>query len=124
MQSRCYYCQVLVKLENSRHIFEKYTNNKTDWSRIVPCGRADRHGELIVVFHSFANAPNTVSTALRQFGQGSPSSIHTVLFLKQHLGYYSPSTCRSTNLPIPYRSFITFPCPTQRPQSHQTHNAW
>jgi len=41
-----YSCQILIKLEFSKHIFEKYSNikyheNLTNESRVVPCGRTD-----------------------------------------------------------------------------------
>jgi len=50
MQSRCYYSQILLKLDISRQIFEKYTNIKSHSSRVDPYGRTDRHGELTVAF--------------------------------------------------------------------------
>jgi len=48
MLSSCYSCQVLIKLEFSRQIFEKYSNinfheNLSSRRRVVPCGRTDRH---------------------------------------------------------------------------------
>jgi hypothetical protein len=52
---------VLIRLEFSRHIFEKYRNiklreNLSIGSRIVPCGQTDMMS-LIVAFRNFANAP-------------------------------------------------------------------
>jgi len=46
MLSSCYSCQVLIKLEFSRQIFEKYSNiNFHEYlsiiRRVVPCGRTD-----------------------------------------------------------------------------------
>jgi hypothetical protein len=54
-----------LKLEFSRHIFEKYSNIRFHWnlssgSRVVSCGRTDRRTDitkLIVAFRNFANAP-------------------------------------------------------------------
>ena len=47
MQSTRSACQILMKLEFSRHIFEKYSNIKfhenPSSGRVVPCGRTDRH---------------------------------------------------------------------------------
>jgi len=58
-----------MKLEFSRHFFEKYPNTKfhenpSSGSRVVPCGWADGRidgqtemTKLIVAFRNFANAP-------------------------------------------------------------------
>jgi hypothetical protein len=60
------YCrQILMKLEFSRHIFEKSTNikfhgNPPSGSGVVSCGRTDRRKDmtkLIVAFRNFVNAP-------------------------------------------------------------------
>ena len=45
-----YLCQILLELEFSRQIFEKYSNDKfhenpSSGSRVVRCGRTDRHDE-------------------------------------------------------------------------------
>jgi hypothetical protein len=68
MWSARYFCPVLMKLEFSRQIFEKYSNmkfheNPSSGSRVVPCGRADgqmwrSQWSLFVTFRNFANAPN------------------------------------------------------------------
>jgi hypothetical protein len=64
MYSTRYSCQILIKLEFSRQIFEKYPNikfhkNPSSWSRVVPCGRTDKHmTKLKVTFRNFANPPN------------------------------------------------------------------
>jgi len=47
MESTRYSRQILVKLEFSRQVFEKYSSikfheNPSSGSRVVPCGRADR----------------------------------------------------------------------------------
>jgi hypothetical protein len=50
VQCCCYSWQIVMKTEFSRHIFEKYLNNKfyenpSSGSRVVvTCGRTDRHG--------------------------------------------------------------------------------
>ena len=62
-----YSCPTLMKLEFSRHIFEKSSNiqfheNPSSGSRVVLCGPKDRRTDmtkLIVVFRNFANAPKT-----------------------------------------------------------------
>jgi hypothetical protein len=46
MQSTCYICQILIKLEFSRQIFGKYSDiefheNPSSWIRLVPGGQAE-----------------------------------------------------------------------------------
>jgi len=46
MESASYSCRILMILELSRHIFEKYSNIKfpekpSPGSRVVPCGQTD-----------------------------------------------------------------------------------
>ena len=60
MQSTRYSCQILMKLEFSRRIFEKYTKfheNPSSSSPVVPSGRADgrtdRHNEANSRFSQF-----------------------------------------------------------------------
>ena len=53
--------QMLMRLEYSRQIFEKFSNiklneNLSSGSRVVPCGRTDM-AKLIVAFRNFENAP-------------------------------------------------------------------
>ena len=53
---------ILMKLEFSRHIFEKYSNikfheNSLSGSQDVPCGRTDRHEQLTVASRQSTNAP-------------------------------------------------------------------
>ena len=63
MYSIRYSCYILMKLELSRQIFEKYPNikfheNPFDGSRVVPCGQTGKQTdmtELIVAFRNFAN---------------------------------------------------------------------
>jgi len=65
-----YYWQILMEIEFSRQIFEKYSNirfheNPSSESRGVPCGRTDGRTtdgqtdmtKLTVAFRYFANAP-------------------------------------------------------------------
>jgi hypothetical protein len=61
MQSKLYSWQILMKLEFSQQIFEKYSNikfhgNLSCGSRVVPCGRTDMT-KLTVAFRNFRNAP-------------------------------------------------------------------
>ena len=56
----CYSCQILMQLGFSKQIFEKYSNvkcheNPFSVSRVVACGRTDRHDEFdvfLTVHHS------------------------------------------------------------------------
>jgi hypothetical protein len=62
MQSTHYSCHILMKLEISQNIFEKYRSIKFikkifSGNRVAPCGGTDRHEELINVFLHIANAP-------------------------------------------------------------------
>jgi hypothetical protein len=73
MKSIRYSCQILMKLEYFRHIFEKYSNTKllenpSSESRVPPQGRTERQTgretesdrrKLIVAFRNFANAPKS-----------------------------------------------------------------
>jgi len=61
MYSTSYTCQILMKLEFSRPVFEQCTNikyheNPFSGSRIVPCGRTDMM-KLTVALRSLAKAP-------------------------------------------------------------------
>jgi hypothetical protein len=64
MQCTLNSCQVLMKFELSRRIFEKsnikFHENPPSGSRVVLCGRMDGQTKLIVTFHNFANAPKSV----------------------------------------------------------------
>jgi hypothetical protein len=69
MWSTRYSCQILMKLEISRQVFEKYSNTKfhenqpsrslifhkisSGGIRVVPCGRTDRHNEANSRFSQF-----------------------------------------------------------------------
>ena len=68
MWSIRYSCQILMKLEFSRHVFEKYSNVKISWKSVqweLSCyiwmgRRIDRKTgmkKLTVAFRNFANAP-------------------------------------------------------------------
>jgi hypothetical protein len=60
-----YDCRILMKLEFSRRIFEKYCNIKfhdssSCGSRVAPCGQKDGQPDLLklrVAFRNFAKAP-------------------------------------------------------------------
>ena len=67
MESTRYSCQILIKPEFSRQIFEKYTNikfheNLYSGSRVVPCWQRGQRDmtKLIVAFRTFANAPKNL----------------------------------------------------------------
>ena len=53
-----YSCQILMKIEFSRWIFEKYSKiefheNPINGSRVIPCGRKDRYEEAKSLFSQF-----------------------------------------------------------------------
>jgi hypothetical protein len=58
---------ILMKLEFSRHVSEKYSNikfqeNLSSGSRVLPCGqREGQTTKIIVAFRNFANAPKNQS---------------------------------------------------------------
>jgi hypothetical protein len=59
-----YSCQMLMKLEHFRQIFEEYSNikfhdNPSSGSRVVPRGRTDM-AKLVVTFRNFSKAPKNV----------------------------------------------------------------
>jgi len=63
IQSNLYSCPILVKLEFSQQIFEKYANikfheNPLSGSRVVPCGQTDMT-KLIISFRIFAKGPKS-----------------------------------------------------------------
>jgi hypothetical protein len=59
-----HFCQILLKLEFSRQISEKFSDiksheNPSNGSRVFPCGRTDKWTDmmkLIVAFRDFENA--------------------------------------------------------------------
>ena len=62
-----YCCQILMELEFSRHIFEKFSHtqfheNPSSGSRVVPCGRTDTHDEAHHSFCQFWMAPKKTKT--------------------------------------------------------------
>jgi hypothetical protein len=64
MLSTRYSCQILMKIEASRQIFEIYSNiqfheNPPSGRRAVPCGRTDR--KIRVVFRNLTKAPEIYS---------------------------------------------------------------
>jgi hypothetical protein len=81
MSNTCYSCQILMKLEFYRQIFEKYSNikfheNTSSGSRTVPRGGTDRHDEAKTCFRNFANAPKTASLFSTVFTPGSQGRSH------------------------------------------------
>jgi hypothetical protein len=87
-----------MKLEFSRHIFEKYSNikfheNRSSVSRIVPCTQTYRHTgghagmtKLIAAFRNFANATKTLPLVQARFvrfiviSDSSFTCVRTILF--------------------------------------------
>jgi len=64
-----YSCLIAMTLEPSRQFQKtKFHENLSSGSRPIPHrrtdGQTDRHDELTVTFHNFANAPNNSSTLL------------------------------------------------------------
>jgi hypothetical protein len=65
--STSYSSQILMKLEFSRQIFDKYSTikfheNPSTENRVVPCGQTDRKAEMTKLtdtFRNFANAPKS-----------------------------------------------------------------
>jgi len=62
MEITRYSCQILMKLEFSRQIFEKYSNIElhvytSSGSWVVPCRWMERHDKAKAALCNFANAP-------------------------------------------------------------------
>jgi hypothetical protein len=74
MQNTSFSCLILIDLQFSRQIPEKYPNIKSDGnmssgSRVVSCGRTDTRTDgrtdmrkLIVASRNFANSPKKIQT--------------------------------------------------------------
>jgi hypothetical protein len=61
-KAHSYSCHILMELEFSQQIFEKYSNikfheNLSSGNRHVQCSGQTDMTKLIVAFHNFANAP-------------------------------------------------------------------
>jgi hypothetical protein len=61
MLSTRYYCQILMKAEFSRQIFEKYSNNRfnenaSSGSQVVPCGPTNGQTDGEIDSRNFAKA--------------------------------------------------------------------
>jgi hypothetical protein len=82
-----------MKLEISRHIFQKYSNikfheNPFSGSRVVPCGWTDGQADmtkLTVVSRNFANAPKRYFT-----NETVVSSLHVTPSKVIPIGNYTP----------------------------------
>ena len=93
MLSTHYSCQIFMKLECSRQVFEKYSNikfheNPFSGSRVVSCGRTVRQDEVNspFPFHLRYRSPCWALAALRRRLYSSLSSAHL-------LHPRIPSTC-------------------------------
>jgi len=71
MLSTVMFFPVLIKLEISQQIFEKYSNkfnkNPSSGNRVVPCGGMDRHEEANRHFRSFYKVPISVGRLVLNF---------------------------------------------------------
>jgi hypothetical protein len=74
-----YCCQILMKLECSRQIFEEYSNikfheNPSSGSRVVPCGPTDGqtniYDETRVAFRNFAKSVYKQQALVYKFSHG------------------------------------------------------
>ena len=87
-----YSCQILMKLEVSRHIFEKFSNiklyiNPPIGSRVAPCGRT-YITKLIVVSRNFANAPkHLLNTPISNSVLLIMCIAFDIIHLHQHVAY-------------------------------------
>jgi hypothetical protein len=82
MYSTGYFCQILMKIEFSQKIFEKYTNSKfhenpSSGSRVVPCiqtdGRTDMT-KMIFASRNFATSPYEIH---KNLSSPNLNSLHT-----------------------------------------------
>jgi hypothetical protein len=69
MQSTIDSCQIVLKVESSRQIFETYSNikfhkNPSSGSRAVPCGQKEKT-KLKLSLRYFANPPKNAITQSR-----------------------------------------------------------
>jgi hypothetical protein len=79
MHNTRYSCHILMQLQFSQQIFEKYSNikfhkNPSSGSQVVPCGWTDGRADmtkLVVAFCNFANAPKTI----RETQENCPENI-------------------------------------------------
>jgi hypothetical protein len=123
--STCYSGQILVKLEFSGRIFQKYSNmkfheNPSSGSRVVPCGQTDGQAdttELIVDFRNFAEAPkNSMFFPYRTFMYFVWISEQTViiyLYSINRLVFVTETECvyyavRTESVFCPHSVFICF----------------
>ena len=81
MQGTHFSYKIIIKLESSRHIYEKYSNikfheNASDGCLVAPSGQTDRQRDMMkptVAFLKFANAPQN---GLWQQNVPTPYSYH------------------------------------------------
>jgi len=101
MLSTHYSCQILVKLESSRQVFEKYSNikcheNPFSGSRVVSCGRTVRQNKANspFPFHLRHCCPFWALAALRRRLSSSLSSAH---LLHPHITRICDVSLRTTS---------------------------
>jgi hypothetical protein len=91
MKSVRYSCQILMNLEFSRYIVEKYSNikfheNPCSGSRVVPRGQTDGQTDmsnLTVAFRNFANALKNCVLLQYENENMWPTIIRLILVLKK-----------------------------------------
>ena len=103
-----YCCQILMKLEFSRQIFEKYSNikfheNPYSGNRVVPCGQTDRHDE--------ANSRFTHYLRTR------PTSI------RNRVNFTGTIQLRCVQMPVLIAAKQTQPAPSAQDMTHTVHSS-
>ena len=88
-----YYCQILMKLDFSRQIYEEYSDiklheNLCSGRRVVPCGKTDMT-KVIVVFHNYAKAPKNLQLCLHCYRilNHTVCTLHAVHIAVRNKGY-------------------------------------
>jgi len=95
-----------MKLEISRHIFEKSSNikfheNPSSGSRVVPCGQTDRQTgitKLTVAVRNFVNVPKKIHITILPLG--------TYTYINASLQITLQDTIARTMRPFPYERHI------------------
>jgi hypothetical protein len=76
-----YCCQILMKLEFCRRIFEKYSNvkfheNPSIGSGVVPCGQTDRQADMTTLIVAYKSMTSTSQ-------RNSSYDCHSIIFLNE-----------------------------------------
>ena len=111
MSSTPYCCQIVSKHEFSGQIFETYSNikfngNTSSESRVVPCGRTDRHEEANSRFLQFCHHAYKISKA------ADTRSLHTIYYHHHNIPAVREFShfvvCFSFYTTLPVHLFIIF----------------